>query len=90
MGPGDTRLRRVVAGFCLLVVLVSGLWHAVARDDPATGVTAVGFVVVVWLLGGPVLRWLRRGDGPYDTGSDADRSRADRVRMRYPGDNRGG
>ena len=90
MGPGDTRWRRLLALACTLTVGGLGVWGGIASDDPVLVGVAVGFVVVVLLLGGPVLRWLRRGDGPYATSGEADRSREEYLRIRYPGDNRGG
>ncbi len=85
----DRRRSRVGLGVTLLVGVVGvavGLW----AHDLATVIAAVGFVALMWLVTGPLLRWLRRGEGPHATSGEGDRRRTDYLRIRYPGDHQGG
>ena len=55
--------------------------------DVVTVLVGLGIPIVVAVLGGPVIRWLRRGDGPHDIRSQGDAGREKYVRLRHSGGN---
>lgn len=87
MGPGDTGWRRGLALVLTLLVGAAGVTVGIVRGDPLTALAGVVFAVVVFVIAGPLTRWLRRGDGPYATRSETDDEREAYARLRHNGGN---
>lgn len=90
MGPGDTRWRRILALTLVLAFGVAGVTTAILTGDLATALITILFVVLFLFASGPLMRWLRRGEGPHATSSVADADRATYVRLRHSGGNGSG
>ncbi len=82
----DTVRNRVGAAVMVLLGLTTVV-VGVVTGDVAMAVAGAVFVVAVGLVLGPLLRWLRRGEGPHSTRGRADDDREAYVRLRHNGGN---